>query len=419
MTRSFTLFPGITLRCVQSDRFKQGCLSVQFVRLMKKEEAALNALIPAILLRGTRHHKDIRAITARLDDLYGASVSALVRRIGDYQTTGLYCAFMEDRYAFGSDRILEPMVDFLRELLFEPVTEKGGFSREFVQSEKKNLISTIESERNDKRAYAATRLLQLMCREDSFGVPRLGEVAQVKKIRHRSAYEHYQKVLKESPVEIFYVGSAEPETVADLLRPMFFGLERAYQPIPEQLPFQDCTGAHRTEEMAVTQSKLSMGFVTSITNRSENFAAMQLLNTVYGAGMTSKLFTQIREKMSLCYSIGSGYYGSKGILTVNAAIDAGQEQVVRQEILRQLELCKQVTEQEIAAAKEAMLSSLRGVHDSPGAIEGYYASAALSGVSISLPEYMAAVEAVTPEQISEAAQSLRYHSSFLLRGETV
>ena len=144
MTRSFTLFPGITLRCVQSDRFKQGCLSVQFVRLMKKEEAALNALIPAILLRGTRHHKDIRAITARLDDLYGASVSALVRRIGDYQTTGLYCAFMEDRYAFDSDRILEPMVDFLRELLFEPVIEKGGFSREFVQSEKKNLISTIE-----------------------------------------------------------------------------------------------------------------------------------------------------------------------------------------------------------------------------------------------------------------------------------
>ena len=162
-----------------------------------------------------------------------------------------------------------------------------------------------------------------------------------------------------------------------------------------------------------------MGFVTSIPNRSENFAAMQLLNTVYGAGMTSKLFTQIREKMSLCYSIGSGYYGSKGIMTVNAGIDAGQEQVVRQEILHQLELCKQVTEQELAAAKEAVLSSLRGVHDSPGAIEGYYASAALSGVTISLPEYMAAVEAVTREQISEAAQSLRYHSSFLLRGKSV
>lgn len=418
MIRSFTLFPGITLRCFHSDRFKQGCLSVQFVRLMKKEEAALNALIPAVLLRGTQHHKDLRAITARLDDLYGASVSALVRRVGDYQTTGLYCGFMEDRFALEGDRILEPMVDFLRELLLEPLTEKGGFSREFVESEKKNLISTIESERNDKRTYAVSQLLQIMCRKDSFGVPRLGNISQVKKIGYRSAYAHYQKVLKESPVEIFYVGAGDPETVAERMKLLFAGLQRDYRKLPDQSPFQDCGGAHRVEKMAVTQAKLSMGFVTPITNRTEDFAAMQLLNTVYGAGMTSKLFTQIREKMSLCYSIGSGYYGSKGILTVNAGIDAGQEKVVREEVLHQLALCQQVTQQELAAAKEAVLSSLRGVHDSPGAIEGYYATAALSGICFTLPQYMAAVEAVTPEQIGGAAKSLQYHSSYLLRGAT-
>ena len=133
MIETFALSSGVTLRCFRDHRFKQGAISIQLVRPMTKEEVSQNALIPAVLLRGTQDHPDLRAITERLDDLYGASVSALVRRIGDYQTTGLYCAFMEDKYALSGDQVLEPMVDFLRELLCAPVMEDGGFSREELQ----------------------------------------------------------------------------------------------------------------------------------------------------------------------------------------------------------------------------------------------------------------------------------------------
>ena len=152
MIQTLVLSPGVTLRCYKDHRFKQGCFSFQIVRPMAAGEAAMNALLPAVLLRGTTRHPDLRSITAHLDDLYGAAVGAQVRRIGDYQTTGLACSFMEDRYAMDGDKILAPMLDFLRELLLEPVLEKGGFSEEFVRSEKRNLISTIESELNDKRA---------------------------------------------------------------------------------------------------------------------------------------------------------------------------------------------------------------------------------------------------------------------------
>ena len=421
MIETFALSSGVTLRCFRDHRFKQGAISIQLVRPMTKEEVSQNALIPAVLLRGTQDHPDLRSITERLDDLYGASVSALVRRIGDYQTTGLYCAFMEDKYALSGDKVLEPMVDFLRELLFSPVMEDGGFSRELVESEKRNLILTIESERNDKRAYAAAQLLRTMCSADSFGIPRLGTVEQTQTIDHKSLYAHYQQILRESAVEIFYVGSEEPERVAELLKPLFENVERSYVNLPAQTPFRDVGGGHRTEQMEVAQAKLCMGFVTPITNKSEEFAAMQVLNTVFGAGMTSKLFMNVREKMSLCYSIGSGYYGSKGILTVSAGIDTAKENVTRQEILRQLDACRagDISAQELKAAKEAILSGLRGVHDSPGAIENFHGTAAISGFSMTVPAYMAAVEAVTAEQAARAAQSLTLHSSFFLKGVAV
>ncbi len=420
MTQTFVLSSGVTLRCFPTDRFKQGCLSLQFVRQMTRQEAPMNALLPAVLLRGTKHHPDLRTITQKLDDLYGASVSTLVRRIGDYQTVGLYCAFMEDRYAFAGDEILSPMIAFLKELLLEPVTEEGGFCREFVEGEKRNLILAIESEINDKRAYAGAQLLRTMCKADSFGIPRLGEKAQVQEIDSARLYRHYRTVLQESPVELCYVGAARPEEVAARLEGLFEGITRQVIPLPEQTGFCDGGKEDRVEAMEITQGKLCMGFTTPVTNCSGDFAAMQVLNTLFGAGMTSKLFMNVREKLSLCYSIGSGYYGAKGIMTVSAGIDSAKEPVVRQEILHQLQLCLEgaITDQELEAAKEAVMSSLRGIPDSPGAMEGFYATGSLSGFLWTVEEYMAAVEQVTRERAAAAANTLCLHSTFFLKGVT-
>ena len=420
MTKTIELLPGVTLRCYPDHRFKQGCLSFAMIRPMCAQEAALNALIPAVLLRGTEAHPDLQTITWKLDDLYGASLSTQVRRVGDYQTTGLYCAFLEDRFAMTGDEILAPMVDFLREVLLEPALENGVFRADYVESEKKNLISTIESELNDKRAYAMGQLLRNMCKADSFGIPRLGDREAVAAITPEVAFSHYQKALRESPIDLFYVGSAPAETVARLLKPLFETIDRDYVNLNPQTSFHDAGGSHVTEEMDVAQGKLCMGYVTPITNRDPEFVAMQVMNTVFGAGMTSKLFQNVREKMSLCYAIGSGYYGSKGILTVSAGIDFDKEDLTRQEVARQLDAMQQghITDEELTAAKEALLSSLRCTHDSPGSIEGYYATAALSGLKLTVDAYMDAVRAVTKGQVTAAAATLQLHTTYFLKGVT-
>ena len=418
MIQTMELFPGIILRCCRDTRFKQGCLSLQIVRPMDASENAMNALLPSVLVRGTNRHESLRAITQRLDELYGACVSAVVRRVGDYQTTGLYCSFMEDRFALPGDRVLAPMAEFLGELLLDSPVEEGGFRRDFVEREKKNLIATIESELNDKRAYAMNQMLKSMCREDCYGLPRLGEKEQVAAIDPVRLYEHYHSILRSSPIHLFYVGSRQAEEVAELIRPIFSEISREYVPALPQTGFQGCEGGCISESMEISQGKLCMGFVTPITNRCKEYPAMQILNTIFGAGMTSKLFLNIRERMSLCYSIGSGYYGSKGIVTVSAGIDFDKEEVTRQEVMRQLELCRsgEISDEELTAAREAILSSLRATHDSPGAIEGYYATTALSGLGMTPAEYMAAVEAVTKEQVVAAANTVTLHTTYFLKG---
>ena len=418
MIQTIQLTPGVVLRHYPDNRFKTAVLSIQFQRPLCREEAALNALLSSVLLRGTAKNPDMRAITARLDGLYGATISPLMRRIGDRQTIGLFLSCLEDRFALPGDQVLAPSLRLVREILLEPKLVQGSFDPEFVESEKKNLIATIESERNDKRAYSMSRLLRILCREDTFGVPRLGEAEDVTKITAENLFNHYQTILKTSPIEIFYVGSAQIQTVAEALLPLLNRLERNAAPLEPQTPFHPCEKSDVVETMDVTQGKLCMGFVTPILNRSREFAAMQLLNVIYGSGMTSKLFMNVREKMSLCYSIGSGYYGTKGILVVSAGIDFDKEQLTREEVLRQLNICREggISQQELRSAKEALLSSLRSTHDSPGAIEGYYATAALSGLIFSHDAYMEAVENATVEDVVACSNSLELHTTYFLKG---
>ncbi len=417
MIKTMNLQPGVVLRCFPDKRFKHGSLTIQLVRQMG-QEAALNALLPAVLLRGTEDCPDMRHIIRRLDDLYGASAGATVRRIGDYQTTGLSSSFIEDRFAMDGDRVVKPMVEFLGQLLLNPALEDGCFRADYVESEKENLIQTIQAQRNDKRAYAAAQLFKAMGKEDSFGIPRLGYEKDVAAITPQTLYDHYQKILRESPVEIFYTGSVPAEQMAEILTPLFADFSGKRNALPPQTPFCSPPGGDVTERMELAQGKLAMGFVTPVTIADPRFATMQVFNTLFGSGMVSKLFMKIREQMSLCYDINSGYYGTKGILTVSAGIDFDKAPLVRKEILNQLDACRNgaITPEELAAAKESVISGLQGVHDSPGSIESYYAVAALSGLKMTPEEYIRQVRQVTAQQVAACAATLSLHTVYFLQG---
>jgi predicted Zn-dependent peptidase len=420
MIQTIHLTPGVVLRHYPDGRFKTAIVSIQLLRPMCREEAALNALLSSVLLRGSKNYPDMRAITVRQDELYGISIPPLLRRIGNIQTLGLFCGFLEDRFALPGDEIMAPSLDLVRELLLEPKLTDGCFDPEFVESEKRNLIADIESELNDKRSYAATRMLRAMCAGDSLAVPRQGTVEDVRAITPQSLYDHYRKVLRTSPAEFFYVGSAPAEQVARCLMPLAEALAAEPIALPPHTPLiPQAQPREFSESMDVNQCKLSMGFTTCVDQNHPDYVAMQVFNAVYGSGMTSKLFVNVREKLSLCYYAGSGYYGSKGIVTVSSGIDEGNYELAKAEILRQLALTAggEITEAELEAAKQGLISGLRSVPDSPSALENFYGTLFIAGKNDDPDQRIAAVRAVTAGDVARCAATLKLHTVFFLKGE--
>ena len=420
MNHRTEILPGVYLTAVQSDKFKTGCFSLNLLRPMKKEEAAANALIPSVLLRGSETCPDIASISAKLDELYGASIGTLVRKKGEVQLVGFYCDYVQDEYV--DEPVFAPVMAFLAELLLHPRLENGAFPEAVVDSEKLNLENAMLSRINDKRTYAASQLIRTMCAGQPYGIPRIGDPDDLTEITAKSLYAHYRDLLATSRVELFYMGSLSPEAVAKVLQTVLADLPRAEAfvpvgttPAPAARPLQE-----KTERLDVTQGKLSLGIFTDITAKDPRYPALVLAATVFGGGATSKLFTNVREKMSLCYYASASFEKFKGVLSVSSGVEFSKLETAKTEILRQMEACKagDITDDELESARGYLVSDLKIAMDSPGRLDDYYMGQILLEQDGTMQDLASAIARVTKQEAAEAIQALRLDTIYALEGVT-
>lgn len=418
MTKRTELLPGVWLNTVQTDRFKTGCFSINLLRPLTMEDASPNALLPSVLLRGCGGYPDMQAISTRLDELYGSSVGTLVRKKGEVQTVGLYADFLEDQYAGGAP-LFRQVLDFVRQLIFDPCLEGEGFVGEYVDGERLNLSNAIASRINEKRAYAVSRLLKTMCAGEAYAVPRLGEEQPLQMVTAENLYARHRDLLANSRIELFYLGQQPQDAVETVVRELLADLPvGSRQTVKTETVWTPHPVQYAEETMDVTQGKLTIGLRTPITAADARFPALMLLNAVYGSGVTSKLFVHIREEQSLCYYAGSSIDKFKGIMLVDSGIEFSNYQLALDGILHQLELCKQgqITEEELESARTHLVSGFRTGMDSPGRLDDYAIGQAIAGLDGSMADMAQAIGQVTLEQVVEAANTLQTDTVFFLKG---
>ena len=415
--KRWELMPHVYLTYLPARKFKTGVLSAQFITPLAKETASYNALLPAVLHRGTMRCPDMEQLAAAMDRLYGAQISPTIRKRGETQCLGFVASFIDDRFVSRNEPLLEPAAELLGELLLDPVTRGGRFLQEYVEGEKANLADAIRSIRNDKRDWADLRLLQEMCAGEPYGISRFGDEAGLAKINNQKLYAHSQRMMSSSRLELFYCGSAPISRVEDALLEAFAALPRGagLDPEPPRAVAAPAEPRIIHEAMDVTQGKLSMGFRCA----TDDVPAMILANLLFGGTSNSKLFMNVREKLSLCYYASSTYVRSKGILTVSSGIETADYQRALDEILHQLQEVRDGHWEpwELEGARSTMRSALTSLSDSQGALENYCLGQAATGQSEDPETMQRLLDQVTPERIRAAAQSVTLDTVYFLHGK--
>ncbi|MBR4579351.1 MAG: insulinase family protein [Oscillospiraceae bacterium] len=417
------LFPCVSLTAVRTDKFKSGFLSSVMLTQLRRETAAEWAVLPYVLRRGTTSHPTMRALSQRLDGLYGAALEPSVRKLGEIQALGFRSGFMEDRFLPGDTQVLRDVAGLLAELWLSPNTRGGLLLPDYVDSERAKLLERLNALQNDRRGWAQQRLIENMCAFEDYAVPAEGTVDAAESIQYVKLSRAYRSLLSSAPMEFFYCGSREGEEVAELLEEAFVTLPRGE--IDLELGTDIRMNAVEedvrsfTEEMDITQGNLCMGFRLGECMLDPDEAAIRLFNAVFGGGVTSKLFQNIREKMSLCYYVYSVPDLLKGLMLVSAGIDFDKHDAARNGILEQLEAMRrgEITEEELSAAKKALCAALRSIPDSAAALENFTLRQTVQGLSAGPDELAALTEEVGRDELVEIAQSVVLDAEYFLKGE--
>lgn len=414
------LLPGVRLTAIQTSKFKSGYWGV-YVLTPMGPEAAANALVPRVLRRGTRRHPGVRPLSEALDELYGGTIEAAVRKRGEVQCVGFAASFLDGALAPGGEDLLSAAAGLLGELLLDPALENGAFRPDWLEGERTNLIDQIKGEINDKRFYAQKRAIELMCEGEGYGLDAKGTIEGAEAVTPDSLYDRYETLLSSAPVELYYCGSARPERVAEAWTAALSRLPQGSrsQTLPDRSHRPSQEVRRQSERLDVTQGKLVLGFSgggVSLTH--PDYPSFLTLNALYGGTTTSKLFLNVREKRSLCYYASSMVDKLKGLMLVSSGVEFEQFQAAEDEILAQLEACRQgdFTEEELTAAKKSLISGLRSTLDVQWQLEDFWLTQNV-GETGEEPEALAGrIEQVSAQDVAEQAKRMQLELIYRMEG---
>ena len=417
------IMSGVHLTHVRTDKFKSACLSVSLLTQLERETASMNALLPRVLRRGTARYGDMEAISRRLDELYGAAIEPVVRRIGEIQSIGFFASIPEEDFLPEGADTLRGVCELMGQLLVAPNTRGGLLLPQYVDSERDKLLEAIRARINDKIGWSISRCVEEMCCGEDYAVDRLGDEESADAIRYQKLTKQYRALLQSSPIEIFYCGRADKKRVESLLRDALATLPRGEidYDIGTDVRLNAIEGEPRRydEQMNVAQTKLVIGWRLGEAMEDPDPAALRVFASLFGGSTASKLFVNVREKLSLCYFASALCDTHKGVLLAYAGTEGERAEEAKDEILAQLAAIArgEITAEELTAAKADVKSSLRAALDSQGDLEGFTLSAVVDGAEYTPEELSELVDDVTAEQLAAIASGCECDMIYTLSGD--
>ncbi len=397
-------------------RFKTMRLTAIAMLPLEKDTASDFALLTQVLTRSCNEYPDFTALSKKLSSLYGASLSAGVRKVGESLALTFSIAGIDDRYALFGDEVSKELSDLLLKVIFEPKFTEGVFDTEEVEQERRQLIDLADSEYNDKRVYANSRLIETMCKNEAYGIKRYGSRETILKCTPESLKSAWERMLRCARFEVFYVGGASAEGAKEIFRDRFSQVLRAPEAMTTEI-IRTASEVNRVEEtMDIAQAKMLMGFRTDCSAGDEDAFAMRLMNVILGSGTRSKFFLNIREKQSLCYYCFSRYNRFKGILTVESGVENCNTQRTVDAVLNELEEVKKgnFTDEDLSLAKLSVSSDFLSLCDTVTGNEEWFVSQIADNEFLTVEETTEKFSKVTKEDIIRAANKLTLDTIYIL-----
>ena len=411
---------GIKLHTIKTDKFKTNLIAVMLTTKLDKESVTKNALIPAVLRRGTASLNTLEEINKKLEDMYGASFDCGLDKTGDNQVLKFYIESVNDEFIPKRDEnMLKKSLEIIFELVFNPYLENNCFKKEYLNQEKENLKQIIEGKIDNKARYASDRCVEEMYKNEPFGLYKYGYVEDLNNINEKNLYEYYTELINSCKIDIFVSGILDNKVEDIVKENKNVNKLRDRKPefiMPEIKPKVADKENIVQESKEVTQGKLVIGLDLDIGNEDLRYNVM-IYNSLLGGSANSKLFQNVREKASLAYTASSSYYRFKNNIFINCGIEIGNYDKALEIIKQQIENMKKgdFTEEEVENAKQGIVAAIKSIDDEQDTEIMYFFGQELSKNKMDIDEYMDRVSKVSKQDVVDVANKVSVNTVYFLK----
>lgn len=411
---------GVDLFLYKVDGFKTASASVNIAMPLDDGKNAARALLISLIAKTNRQHPTIQKMTSELNMLYGASITPSVIKSGDSQIIRLTLDCVDDKYALYGESVILKSMELMLEMLFSPNTDGRKFKDADVKREKRLMLERIKSLSDDKMANAVNRLIEEMCRDEAYSIKKLGTPEEVEALTGEDIFDALIDILLHAPIQINVVGNFDEDKIRTLVSEKFSSLQR--ENIAE-LRTQFLSEAYDEREVReaqdVNQCKIVIGMRAGMTYDRDNYAAIKVMTDIFGAGTYSKLFTNVREKESLCYYCSAALDAGKGIILIQCGVEKENIDKAVAAIKREFQsmINGDFDEEIINASKLSICDSLLGALDTPEDINSWYAVQQTASIVLSPEELSEQIKQVSKEEIMTAAAFASFDTVYILESE--
>lgn len=403
---------------IKNDRFNTTLVSYNFYMPLRAETAAHYALLPFVLTTCCDKYPDFSKLNFKLSKLYGANLSASAEKVGDFQLIKIAISVIDDRFSLDGEKLSDSAIELLNRLVFEPKVKDGAFYDEDIAREKRKAVEHIRGEISEKRIYARKRLIEEMYKGKPYGVAKCGTEEDVEKITGQSLYEAWREVLSHAFLRVNVISRSMPNGLFDVVSQKLSEIDREnITGSPVCTPTEKAKKVNTvTENLDIAQGKLVMGFSSETYGDEESTAALSVMCDIFGGGPYSRLFSNVREKMSLCYYCSASSVKAKGLIMVDSGVEKENAETAQKEILNQLEIIKkgEFTDTEFDSSIKGMTDSLNSYNDSQGLLDVWYSVKIFKDKLLSPEDSAELLCSVTRDDVVRAAKGVNLHTVYKL-----
>ncbi len=413
---------GVKLHTIKTNNFKTNLYAAFIATPLKRENVTLDALLTAVLRRGTNNMQSQDIISKKLEEMYGASFDCGIEKSGDNHIIKFYLEAINEEFLPQKENLTQKCIDILLDIILNPLVEKNGFKEEYVQGEKENLKQIIESKIDNKTNYSIDRCIEEMFKDKAYGLYKYGYVEDLNNITSQSLYEHYKQLINTCKIDIYCSGIIEEKDIKQIVEEN----ENIKKIEPRQARY--VINNEKTEEieiqetkmvedqMQVSQGKLVLGLSINTNKENSRFTA-SVYSAILGGGANSKLFQNVREKESLAYSAGSRYIRQKNTIIIACGIEIENYEKALNTIKEQLEDMKKgnFDEKDIENAKNLIIESVKSIKEEQDTQITYYYGQELSDTFMTIEEYEEKIKEQSKEQIVDLANKVEIDTIYFLR----